>query len=304
MSQELIKQRIEAPETVEKFGKIFSAIHKKEIEEAKQMFEVERFHFLKECSEKGLTDVSEISAMGCFLDVISNGLSFASGAKHVYLMSRNVKTGKKDGNNKDIYEKRLVYSTSPDGKIYQAQRAGSIDYVTKPVIVYEGDEFAVGTNDQGEQIIRHQVKFPRTSQKIIAGYVYVVQKNGKREPYWMDMNDIERLKKYSSIQNSRWDDVQKRRVPGDPNALYSASNGQIDQGFFGAKLINFALKNVRKTGTASQFEVDADPGDELPVIDQSSTYTPTLIAEPVQQPPVTTITESETTSTNKKPMPF
>lgn len=303
MSQELIRQRIEAPDTVEKFGKIFGAIHKVETDTAKQMFEVERFHFLKECSEKGLTDVSEISAMGCFLDVISNGLSFASGAKHVYLMFRNVKTA-------NGYEKRMVYSTSPDGKIFQAQRAGSIDYVTKPVIVYEGDEFAVGTNDQGEQIIRHQVRFPRASQKIIAGYVYVVQKNGKREPFWMDMNDIERLKRYSSNQNSKWDDVQKRRVPGDPNALYNV-NGQIDTGFFGAKLINFALKNVRKTGTASQFEVDADPGDELPVIDQSASYVPAMIASPVtNSSDINNISSPaaepviETTAASKKPMPF
>lgn len=291
MSQELIRQRIEAPETVTKFSVIFGAIHKVESDVAKQMFEVERFHFLKECSEKGLTDVSEISAMGCFLDVISNGLSFASGAKHVYLMFRNVKTT-------NGFEKRMVYSTSPDGKIFQAQRAGSIDYVTKPVIVYEGDEFAVGTNDQGEQIVRHQVKFPRSSQRIVAGYVYIVQKNGKREPFWMDMNDITRLKGYSERQNK-----------GNPNALYSNNGGQIDPGFFGAKLINFALKNVRKSGTASQFEVDADPGDELPVIDQAANYSPTMITAPVdqghtqvQQP--SPVGVSETTSTNKKPMPF
>lgn len=300
MSQELIRARIEAPETVTKFATLFSAIQKVETEVAKQMFEVERFHFLKECSEKGLSDVSEISAMGCFLDVISNGLSFASGAKHVYLMSRSVKTGRKE-NNKDVYEKRLVYSTSPDGKIFQAQRAGSIDYVTKPVIVYEGDEFAVGTNEKGEQIVRHQVKFPRQSNNIIAGYVYVIQKNGMREPFWMDTNDIERLKKYSSIQNSKWDDVQKRRVPGEPNALYGNNNGQIDPGFFGAKLINFALKNVRKTGTASQFEVEADPGDDLPVIDQSSSISPaTILSEPAQQLVQPQLAQT-TLSTTKEP---
>jgi recombinational DNA repair protein RecT len=283
MSQELIRARIEAPETVSKFSTIFAAIQKVDPEVAKQMFEVERFHFLKECTEKSLSDVSEISAMGCFLDVISNGLSFASGAKHVYLMYRNVKTG-------NGYEKRMVYSTSPDGKIFQAQRAGSIDYVTKPVIVYEGDEFAVGTNERGEQIIRHQVKFPRSSQKIVAGYVYVVHKNGNREPYWMDMNDINRLKGYSERQNK-----------GTANALYSASNGQIDPGFFGAKLINFALKNVRKSGTASQFEVDADPGDDLLVIDQSSTYTPTAIVSPVTEPAPVVVTE---TTSPKSKLPF
>jgi recombinational DNA repair protein RecT len=246
-SQELIKTRIEDPGTLEKFSKIFGAVHKVEDSEAKQMFEVEKFHFMKEVQEKGISDVTPISAMGVFLDVVSNGLSFASGAKHIYLMSRNVKI--KSGN-QESWEKRLVFTPTPDGKIFQAQKAGAIDYVTKPVIVYEGDQFAISTDSNGDQIIRHQVQFPRSSKKIIGGYVYVVMKNGKREPFWMDIGDIERLKGYSAKQNK-----------GTANALYTSNDGQIDSGFFGAKLINFALKNVRKSGIASAFEVNGDLGD-------------------------------------------
>lgn len=280
MSQDLIK-RIEAPDTVDRFSKIFGAVQKVDGNEAKQMFAVEKFHFLKEITEKNLSDVSDVSAMGVFLDVVSNGLSFASGAKHVYLMTRNVKV--KTGN-QEAWEKRLVYSTSPDGKIFQAQRSGAIEYVTKPVFVYEGDDFAVSTNENGEQIIRHQVKFPRSSQKLVAGYVYVVYKGGKREPYWMDLHDIERLKGYSAKQNK-----------GTANALYSANSGQIDTGFFGAKLINFALKNVRKSGIASQFEVNGDAGDaailtgttHLPEPDEQTQFTPAMVVEPTQ--PETTI---------------
>lgn len=292
MSQEIIKSKIEAPETVERFAKIFGAVQKLNTEEAKQTHAVESFHFLKEITEKNLHDVSPISAMGVFLDVVSNGLSFASGAKHVYLMTRNVNVGTKD---QPRWEKRLVYSTSPDGKIFQAQRAGSIEYVTKPVIVYEGDDFAVSTNEHGEQIIRHQVKFPRASQKIVAGYVYVVFKGGKREPFWMDQQDIERLKGYSAKQNK-----------GNANALYNV-NGQIDPGFFGAKLINFALKNVRKSGIASQFEVNGDMGDaaiitgqtELPEPDESATFTPAMVvsAPETTQAPQNTV---QTNSSNQK----
>jgi recombinational DNA repair protein RecT len=291
MSQELIRKQIEAPATLDRFTKIFGAIQKVDSSAAQQMFEVEKFHFIKELSERGIQDVTPVSAMGTFLDVVSNGLSFASGAKHVYLMTRSVKSGRKDGNNKDIYEKRLVFSTSPDGKIFQAQRSGAIDYVTKPVIVYEGDDFAVSTNADGEQIIRHQVKFPRSSQKIVAGYVYVVMKNGKREPYWMDLNDIQRLAGYSAKQNSRWDEGLKKKVSGEPNALYTAGQGgQIDPGFFGAKLINFALKNVRKSAIASQYEVNGDAGDaaiitgatEIAAQDDSQSFEPAYVVEPEQ----------------------
>jgi recombinational DNA repair protein RecT len=304
MSQELIKKQIESEQMLQKFTQIFSAVQKVGKGDAEDMYRVESFHFMKELTEKGLQDVSPISAMGAFLDVVSNGLSFASSAKHVYLMTRNVNTAPK--NEAPKWERRLVYSTSPDGKIYQAQRSGAIEYVTKPVIVYEGDEFAVGTNESGEQIIRHQVKFPRSSQKIVAGYVYVVFKGGKREPYWMDLNDIKRLAGYSAKQNK-----------GTANALYGGESGQIDTGFFGAKLINFALKNVRKSGTASQFEVNGDAGDaaiitgatELPEPGETSQFEAAMVVEPVQNYrdtiPATTQTNTVSfTNPQRTPEPF
>jgi recombinational DNA repair protein RecT len=257
------------------------------------MYEVEKFHFMRELAEKQIgQDVTAISAMGVFLEVVGNGMSFSQASKHVYIMSRSVKTA-------NGYEKRLVYSTSPDGKIFQCQRAGSIDYVTKPVIVYEGDEFGIGTNDQGNQIVRHTVKVPRASQKIIAGYVYVVYKNGTREPFWMDMNDIERLKGYSAKQN---------RDRG-ANALYASGvDGQIDTGFFGAKLISFALKNVRRSVISAQHEVDEEimeqavTYEQLPTPDPNANYQATAVVTPAgqleQAPPATTQNNSAT------PAPF
>jgi hypothetical protein len=114
-------------------------------------------------------------------------------------------------------------------------------------------------------------------------------KSGKREPYWMDLSDIQRLAGYSAKQNAKWDAAKKEKVPGDPNALYNV-NGQIDPGFFGAKLINFALKNVRKSVITSQFEVNGDMGDaailtgttELPEPSEDAQFTPAMVVEPVQ----------------------
>lgn len=286
MSQELIKTQIEAPATLERFTKIFGAVHKVAPDTAQQMYEVEKFHFMRTLAEKGIADATPISSMGVFLEVVSNGLSFSSNAKHVHLMTRSVKSGRKNDKGKDIYENRLVYSTQADGKIFQAQRAGSIEYVTKPVIVYESDEFAVGTDDQGRQIVIHKAKLPRAQNaKIIAGYVYVVFPNGNREPFWMDQSDIDRLKWYSSKNNSRWDDNAKQKVPGPANELFSSNNGQIDPGFFGTKLIQFALKNVRKAVIANAHEVEEDTqAPELPQIPDSAQFQPAMIVEPAKDP--------------------
>jgi hypothetical protein len=278
MSNELqknpIQAQVEMPAAIEKFTTIFAGIHKVDKDVAKQMYEVEKFQFMSLVNEKSLLDTTPLSAMGVFLDVVSNGLSFSSTAKHVYVMSRSVKAGK-DQHGKDIYEKRLYYQTQPDGKIYQAQRAGSISHISNPVMVYEGDNFAPCTNESGHQIIIHKPIFPRTSNKLIAGYIYKVHPNGDREPFWMDMQDVARLKAYSEKQNAKWDDTLKKRVPGPANPLYTSNDGQIDPGFFGSKLINFALKNVRKSGKPSQHELE---DDALPEIDPNAHYTPTLIA--------------------------
>lgn len=280
-TQENALQIIEKPENVDKFVKIFQGVHKVDPDTAKQYYEVEKFNFCKELAEKGIStnEVTPFSVAGVFLDVVSNGMSFGSGAKHVYLMPRSVNTKKKDQFGKDIYEKRLVYSTSPDGKIFLCQRSGALDYITKPVMVYEGDDFSIETNEQGNQIIRHKASIPRKSQKIIAGYVYIVHKGGFREPFWMDQSDIDRLAGYSKKQNN-----------GYTNALYSSNNGQIDIGFFGAKLISHALKNIRKMATASVHEVEGEEADaiaagqQLPEPSPSASYAPSMVVEPVAQP--------------------
>jgi recombinational DNA repair protein RecT len=276
MSNEVVR-KIEEQKTQEKFVELFSSVHKVSKGEANSLYKFEKFHFLNSMEEKGLMEkVTDLSAMGVFLDVVANGLSFSPQAKHVYVMSRSVKASS------GSYEDRLYFQTQPDGKIFQAQKSGSIDYVTNPVIVYEGDEFAPCTNELGNQIIIiHKPSVPRKSQKIIAGYVYVVFKGGFREPTWMVKEDIDRLKGFSEKQNGRWDNTTKKRVPGNANALYtSGTDGQIDQGFFGAKLINAALKNVRKTAVPSLFEVEGEIEVEdtaLPI--NTPSETPSLTTE-------------------------
>lgn len=266
---------IDKKETAERFAKIFSGVHNVDIARAAQMFEVEKFSFVRFLEEKAIEGVTDLSKMGVFLDVISNGLSFSGQMTHVYMMSKNVKTGRKEGG-KDVYEKRLVYQTAPDGKIYLAQKAGSIDRVTKPVIVYDCDEW--GVSDTGGKIKLHYVKSAHRppDAKIIAGFIYVIFPNDIREPFYMDMDDIDRLKLYSARNNRKWDGT--KFVTGDPNALYTSHKGQIDPGFFASKLINFSMKNIRRAGLSSPNEVDDVEFEYVP-------DTPSAEFEPDPVPP-------------------
>lgn len=298
MSQEIIKQQIEAPQTLEKFGKIFGAIHKVDNESAQQMFELQKFHFMRSLQEKNLTDVTPISAMGVFLEVVGKKLSFAS--DHVYLMSRNVNVGSKDS---PKWEKRLVYSKTFEGKIFLSIQSGAVSRVSDPEIVYAGEEFEAGNID-GVKYLRHKRKFPRPSNQIIAGYVFKVFPDGTKEPFWLDTQDIERLKAASAKQNK-----------GTANALYSSGpGGQIDIGFFATKVVNMALKYVDKSNDQrGQNEIAGEIAEAvtatgvtaLPEVEEGSQFEPAMIAEPAQTAQPTVKAEVISESTKKKgDMPF
>ena len=150
-------------------------------------------------------------------------------------MTRNVKVG----DNK--FEKQLVYQTTPDGKIYLCQKAGSVKDVSKPVIVYEGDHIEVSYNH-----VTYSPKIPR-NEKIIGGFCTVTHNDGRQEVIWVDIKDIETNRKASEKQNR-----------GTANALYTSNNNQIDPGFFSSKIINAALKNKAKKATYSEMEVQEE----------------------------------------------
>lgn len=232
------KNLIEKEETVERFSKMFAAIHQATLQKGKEMFEVEKFNFLSRTKDLQFTPVS---GMSVFLEVVSNGLSFSQTNSHVYLMTRNHNAGTKAS---PKWEKRLVYEVSADGRIFQAVQAGAIQRVSKPIIIYDCDEISLEYRDGKEELV-HKPSMDRTKDaKIKGGYCYVTHANGERELIRMDLNDIERLSKYSAKQNK-----------GNANALYTSNGGQIDVGFFQTKLIKYALKNIRKKAVYGESEV-------------------------------------------------
>lgn len=278
MSLEIIKQGIDKPEISNRFAVIYKAVNKltgeSSNEIARNMLEVERFSFLRIINEKGIADVAPISAAGVFLEIISAGLSFNPGSNHVYLMTRNVKSGQKTEQGKDIYEKRLVYTKTVDGKIYLAQRSGSVETITTPVIVYECDQFSPCTNEAGDPIILHRPKFPRPeNSKIMAAYCYITHANGFREPVYMTVQeDVKRLVEYSAKNNSTYNPETRRREPGNANELYFSNGGQIDTGFFATKLIHKALKNKRTNEIVTANEV-SDETAQAAQVSNSVVYT-------------------------------
>lgn len=251
MSTELqLKSQFDKPETVDKFKKFYLAMNRGVDEQtAAQQYELEKFNFLNEIHTKGYNDCTQISIMGVFLDVMSAGLTFNKQMNHVYVMTRSTKLAN------GTYEKRLVFQVQADGKEFLAVKAGSIKRMSKPVIVYEGDKWGIKTNDQGDIVIVYESN-PNHGTKIIAGFIYIVYPDGSREPFYMEESDINRLAWYSAKQNGS----------RGANVLYTSMNGQIDTGFFKAKLMTHALNHIGKAPIAKANEVDENFVEERPSV--------------------------------------
>ena len=239
---------LEKVEVKDRFTSIFKGVHNiQSYERSKDLFEVEKFHFLKLIEENPkLKECSQNSTIGTFLDVVSNGLSFEKAQGHVYIMSRNVKTSKKDDQGKDIYEMRMSYEIAKNGTLRMVKRAGSVKDISEPVIVYKGDKIEINT-ENGIRNIIHSPAIPRASKEILGAYCFVITPDNRRETCWYPIENIERLKTYSAKQNKTWDANKKAYVEGKANELYSSGNGgQIDEGFFLTKVVKAALKNYSK----------------------------------------------------------
>lgn len=235
MSKELVGLLDQAKS---KFCAIIQGTQRVSPDEAAQIFEVESFTFRKQIEDTPtLLECSNFSMGSTFLAVISNGLSFNSAQKQVFLMARNVK------NATGGWDKQLVYQVTPDGNIFLCQRAGSIKDIERPTICYVGD-----TVELHNGIITYSPAIPRRSEQIIGGFTHIIHEGGRMEAIWVDVQDMRRHKSASEKQNK-----------GVANALYSSGpDGQIDPGFFGAKIIKIALKNKMKKAMWSEYEVQED----------------------------------------------
>ncbi|TDQ79528.1 recombinase RecT [Sphingobacterium yanglingense] len=242
---------VEIDAVKEKFIAMHNAIHGSD--KGEMIYHKEAFNFKKQLAETpGLKECSQLSLYGVFLDINVNGLSLEQGSKpDCYIIAKSHKTGKKDAQNKDIYEKRASLQVSPYGELKLRMRAGQVKYADNPVIVYDCDTFEIGLNERGKQVVLAYKKMSNRPEgaKIVASFVRIERPDGSYEMPYLDQDDIQRLKGYSERQNSKWDDVQKKKVPGKANALYTSNGGQIDTGFLAAKTIKHAFSTYPKVPT-------------------------------------------------------
>lgn len=270
-----LEARLTNPERLAKFVKVAKMVHNVPDDHAETLCTAEIAFYLNrlELIDLNKHKLSEERGAAIFLEVLMAGLTFAPSAEHIYILP--------SWHNSSM----LTYQIGPYGKLHLCQRAGSVDYVTKPVIVYQGDTFQIGTNAEGRQVVLHSaVQHPENKPPIIAGYVFVVIGNN-REAFWMDGADVARLKNKA-----------KR------NSLYTAANGDIDPGFFGGKLIGHALKPFRKKDIISHNIEDEEEVPE-PTPLPTGEYQPTMIVsppDPVPPPPV----QQETPPPQEQPYAF
>lgn len=236
------------PEQAQKYVSIIASVNRVDPDQAKGIYLAEVDFFMKAMeSDNKLMQTTYESKLGVFVDVITNSLSFSPHLRHVYIESRSVKIK----SNPDVWESRLTFKTSPQGKIFLCQQAGSVDHVTPPEMVYNGDLYEVVTIN-GVKNIKHQRA--GKSPTIVAGFCYVALPNGTMEGHELTIaEDIERLKGYSNRQNKG----------KGANLLYTSDNGQIDKGFFGAKLISHSLKWYRSKRIVSSYLEENSADEEM-----------------------------------------
>jgi len=259
-------QLVADPKVSKKFVQLYNSIHGNAMGEA--IYNKEQFNFIKLVNDNAeLKQCSKLSLYGAFLDIAINGLSLDNTSKPLcYLMSRNAKS--KDAQGRDIWEKRAYIKVSPNGEIYYRKRSGQIKNADNPQIVWEGDTIRVGLNAFGKHIVKeHERLIPRKANaKILGGYIRIERHDGSYECLWMDISETERLREYSNRNNKGTSEDDKS------NKLYTSFNGQIDPGFFEAKITRHAFDSYPPIKIGAHTEL-ASKDEPEPAISYDMTVT-------------------------------
>lgn len=254
---------VENENVEKKFVQMYDAIWGSQMGE--QIYHKEVFNFKKVLRENPkLAECTNMSLYGCFLDMAVNGLSLDNTSHpHCYLIPRKTKTGHKDQRGYDVYENRASVSVTGYGELTMRMRAGQIRYADNPVVVYNGDIFAVSLNN-GVKQITYQAAIPRKSNKVIGAFIRIVRCDGSEDYQWLLEGDIQRLANFSAKNNSYWKDGH--RVEGKANDLYFSHEGGIDPGFLENKMIKHAFDAYPKVRTGNYTIMETET-EEPPVVD-------------------------------------
>jgi phage RecT family recombinase len=190
------------PEVGEKFKHIYQVMHG--AKSGEHFYEAEKFHFMKTLQEnQKLQSCSKLSLYGCFMDVAVSGLSFDPSAKQVYIVPFNINIGTRQ---QPQWESRAQLMISGYGELALRIKQGQIKYADNPVLVYEGDEFSIGTKN-GTSYVEHKSIFPRKSDNIIACYLRITRNDGSVDYKVISIEEIEKLRNFSKDRDSKaWTD--------------------------------------------------------------------------------------------------
>lgn len=215
-----------------------------------------------------LRNCTTFSLYSCFMDMAMNGdiLSFNPDDKLAFIEPRGYKIGK-DDKGKDIYEQRASLKLTPYGELAVRMHAGQVKYADNVIVVYEGDELEIKTDNTGSVFVQWKSKIPRASKKIIGSFVKLTRPDNSALVYYMLEEEIERLEEYS-----------KRNNFGKANALYGdAEKGKgIDSGFLKAKTLKHSFSTFPKCRvkgtTISLDDVGPDQMDEQDLNEAGDDY--------------------------------
>lgn len=260
------------------FISTYSKIHKKSEQDAEVVCEKESLYFKKALTDsEKLKSCTNLSLYSAFLEMAIQGISIQPGQKsEAYLEAR----GQQIGNNSWIsvcYLRITAY-----GELNLRIQSGQILRMLNPVVVYEGDKFQPRTNQQGELYVEYEPNIPRKSKTIIACWVRIILPGGISDFKWLTQEDIDRLKKYS---------IPRSGQNPQPNALYSANEGQIDPGFLEAKTIKHAMRAYTKlrVGDNVLFEEEELETQSNNQASHTNGQAPQGFGEPATQPGTVTI---------------
>lgn len=212
-----------------RFINVVNKMTKSEIGE--QIFAREQQWFKTIMTETpALMECTATSVFSAFMDVATLGLSVAKGSNPLaYLIPYNVKVAE------GRWEKRVSLEVSPYGELAMRINFKQIKYADNPIIVYEDDEFRDEFKD-GRRMISYSKNMDSSNRTIKCGFIRFIKTDGSEDYFVMDMEKVKRLASYSEKKNK-----------GKTNKLYTSNNGQIDEGFFAAKIIKHAFKTLPKS---------------------------------------------------------
>lgn len=225
-------QLIEDPRIQERFISIVNGITKSQ--HGEQMYVREKQWFIRTISESpDLRQCTPLSIFSAFMDVATLGLSVAQGAKPLaYLIPYYVTVG--GTKQHPVKERRVNLEVSPYGELAMRKHFKQISDADNPQIVYEDDFFEEGVSG-GKKYVNYKKNYDSKSRRIKAGFIRIVKTNGEVDFFTMDMAQVDRLRRYSERKNG-----------GKANRLYTSNDGQIDEGFFLAKIIKHAFNSYPK----------------------------------------------------------